>query len=247
MAAWMQQRRRDDGPRDGDPVQPPDVDDAIFMSPPRCYKGGVTQQPQRLRGRPPDAGLDRRVLDAVVAELAAVGVRGLSINSVAARAGVAKRSITARWPQREGLVLEGLNWIAAGLVPPHTGDLRSDLTVLASRIAEVMEEPRRSILASCVAEFEELPQYYEAFRRESVDRCIAAVEDVLHDGARRGELRPGVDMGVAADCFVGAVVGSRSFLHLATASADQVDSQLVDVFVRGLASPTVQHSKEEPR
>lgn len=197
----------------------------------------MTLSPARPRGRPRDPSVDRRVLDAVVEELAAVGVRGLSVNSVAARAGVAKRSISARWPQREELVLEGLISLAAGLVPPHSGELRSDLAVLADEMAGVMEEPRRSILASCVAEFQDYPQYYEVFRREAVDRCMAAVEDVLHDAGRRGELRADLDVGVAADCFVSAVVGSRSFLHLTTASAHQVGLQLVDIFARGLARP----------
>jgi len=206
----------------------------------------VTGSPDRPRGRPRDPNVDRKVLDAVVDELAAVGVRGLSVNAVAARAGVAKRSITSRWPEREALVLDGLISLAAGLVPPHSGALRSDLVVLAAQIARVVEEPRRSILASCVAEFQDYPQYYEVFRREAVDRCMATVEDVLHDACRRGELRDDAEIGVVADCFVSAVIGSRSFLHLATASADQVDTQLVDIFVRGLATPT-SHPQEESR
>jgi AcrR family transcriptional regulator len=188
----------------------------------------------RPRGRPRDDGIDARVLSAVVEELFEVGVSGFSVNSVCARAGVSKRSVATRWPDRELLIVAGLHTLAAGLAPPKTGELSDDLSALASQIIEMTAEPRRSILARCAAELKQHPQYYEAYRRDSFDRCIAVVEDALFDARGRGELRGDVDPGLAADCFASAILGSRSFGNLPPEEADRVSRQLVDIFVRGI-------------
>lgn len=163
------------------------------------------------RGRPRDATIDDRVLRAAVDELAGRGVGGFSVNSVAARAGVAKRGIYARWATRDDLVLAALGTLAAGLVPPRTGSLREDLLRLAPLVDAVFTEPRMSILARCLAELPRYPGLYEAFRRESVDRCAAAVQDAFHDARRRGEIRSDLDTDLAAAAFLGALLTRQAF------------------------------------
>jgi AcrR family transcriptional regulator len=186
------------------------------------------------RGRPRDDSVDQRVLDAVVAELGEVGVTGFSLNGVCARARVAKRSVAARWPDRRALILAGLSSLAAGLTPPHTGTLDGDLRLLADRIVSMTAEPRRSVLAHCAAELRSYPEFYEAFTRDSIDRCMAAVQDVLVDARARGEVRADVDLSLTADCFVSAIVGSRSFGSQAITPAIAVSSQFIDIFTHGI-------------
>ncbi|CAO5193096.1 TetR/AcrR family transcriptional regulator [Frankia sp. AiPs1] len=163
------------------------------------------------RGRPRDATIDTRVLSAAVAELAEHGVGGFSVNGVAARAGVAKRGIYMRWPDRDDLVLAALGTLAAGLVPPRTGGLRSDLLHLAPYVDAVFTEPRMSILARCMAELPRFPAMYAAFRRESVDRCAAAIEDAFHDAVARGEARANLDTDLATGAFLGALLARHAF------------------------------------
>ncbi|EFC86154.1 TetR/AcrR family transcriptional regulator [Parafrankia sp. EUN1f] len=163
------------------------------------------------RGRPRDATIDDRVLRAAVEELADQGVGGFSVNSVAARAGVAKRGIYARWPTRDALVLAALGTLSAGLVPPRTGSLRADLLRLAPQVDAVFTEPRMSILARCLAELSRYPDLYAAFRRESVDRCAAAVQDAFHDARLRGETRPDLDTDLAASAFLGVLLTRQAF------------------------------------
>jgi AcrR family transcriptional regulator len=177
--------------------------------------------------------VDDRTLAAVVSELADVGVAGFSINSVSARARVSKRSISARWPDRHSLIVAGMNTLAAGLIPPHSGGLTSDLRILAARIADTMTEPRRSVLARCAAELREYPQYYAAFRRESVDRCMAAVQDVLVDAGRRGEVERNLDLSHAAEFFVSAIIGAYALTSPYSAQVPSID-HLVYLVTRGL-------------
>lgn len=165
----------------------------------------------RQRGRPRDDSVDERVLAAAVDELAEKGIAEFSITSVAARARAAKRSIYARWPRREDLILAGMSTLAAGLVPPRTGTVLDDLTILLDQVAAVFVEPRRSILQRCAAEIAEYPEMYDAFKRDSVDRCLAAIEDALHDAVTRGEIRGDIDAGTVADTLTGAVMFRASF------------------------------------
>lgn len=165
----------------------------------------------RPRGRPRDESVDSRVLAAAVEELAEKGIAEFSITATAARAHAAKRSIYARWSTREALILDAMSTLAAGLTPPRTGTLAGDLTILLDQVAAVFVEPRRSVLQRCAAEIAEFPDLAKAFKRDSVDRCLAALEDALYDAAARGEIRRDIDTGTAAEMLTGAVILRGSF------------------------------------
>jgi AcrR family transcriptional regulator len=187
------------------------------------------------RGRPRDAGVDDRVLRAVVQELAESGVAGFSVNSVAARAKVAKRSIYTRWPERDALIAAGMATLAAGLSPPHTGRLESDLAALFDRISGVLAEPRRTILARCAVELHDYPDLYAIFKRDSIDRCLAAIEDALFDATARGELRRDVDRSLVAEMFVNTILGPTSAADRSEPAASAARTRLVDVILHGIA------------
>ncbi|MCM3922955.1 TetR/AcrR family transcriptional regulator [Frankia sp. AiPs1] len=196
------------------------------------------------RGRPRDATIDTRVLSAAVDELAEHGVGGFSVNRVAVRAGVAKRGIYVRWPARDDLVLHALGTLAAGLVPPRTGSLRTDLLHLAPYVDAVFTEPRLSILARCMAELRRFPAMYAAFRRESVDRCAAAIEDSLHDAVSRGEARADLDTDLAAGAFLGALLARHAFGGARQPIDDPAfHGRLVDFCVAAVQPVTAAHSR----
>lgn len=177
--------------------------------------------------------MDERTLAAVVQELAEMGVAGFSVNSVCARAKVSKRSVTSRWPDRHSLIVAGMNTLAANLVPPHSGGLTSDLTLLAERIGGTMAEPRRSVLARCAAELRDHPQYYALFKRDSVDQCMAAVQDVLVDARGRAEVDARLDLSQAAEFFVSAIIGAYALTSPDAAQPPSI-AHLVELVTRGL-------------
>ncbi|OBI41669.1 hypothetical protein A5708_23630 [Mycobacterium colombiense] len=142
---------------------------------------------------------------AAVEELADKGIAEFTITSVAARARAAKRSIYARWPHREDLILAGISSLAARLDPPRTGSISKDLAILLDEIAAVFVEPRLTILQRCAAEIADYPDLYVVFKRDSVDRCLAAIEDALHDAITRGEIRADIKPGTVAEAVIGAI------------------------------------------
>jgi AcrR family transcriptional regulator len=163
------------------------------------------------RGRRRDPSIDTRVLRAAVEELAERGIAGFATNSVAARAGVDKRGIYARWPEREALVVDALGTLAAGLTVPGTGTLRTDLLALIPSVAAVFTSPRIEILQRCMQEAQDHPAIYAAFRRDSIDRCMAVVEDVFRAAQRRGEVPAAVDPALASEAFTGMILVRASF------------------------------------
>ncbi|MFD0899291.1 TetR/AcrR family transcriptional regulator [Actinomadura sediminis] len=188
----------------------------------------------RPRGRRRDPSIDARVLRAAVDELAERGIAGFSTNSVAARAGVDKRGIYARWPDRDRLVLDALGTLAAGLTVPGTGALRTDLLAIVPAVAAVFTSPRLEILQRCVQEAQDHPAIYAGFRRDFVDHCMAVVEDVFRSARRRGEIPGTVDPELACEAFLGVILTRVSFSGEASVLDPGRQHAVVDFFVTTL-------------
>lgn len=189
----------------------------------------------RPRGRRRDPSIDARVLRAAVDELAERGISGFAVNSVAARAGVDKRGIYARWPDRDRLVVDALGTLAAGLVVPATGALRTDLLALLPSVAAVFTGPRLEILQRCVQEAQDHPAIYAGFRRDSIDRCMAVVEDVFRSAQRRGDIPGTVDPELAGEAFLGVILTRASFSGEASILRPDRQHAIVDFFVGTVA------------
>lgn len=69
---------------------------------------GPADPAQRHQGRPRDAGIDQRVLEATRGSLADWGWERTSMRGVAERAGVSRPAIARRWPSKAHLILEAI-------------------------------------------------------------------------------------------------------------------------------------------
>jgi AcrR family transcriptional regulator len=84
-------------------------------------------EPSRRPGRPPDASIKARALEATRELLVQRGFEGTTIRAVAGHAGIHASAIYRRWPSRIELIAEAT---FPGLDPRRvrpTGDLRHDL------------------------------------------------------------------------------------------------------------------------
>ena len=187
------------------------------------------------RGRPRDPEVDDRIVRAAVAELADAGAATFSLNSVAARAGVAKRSIYSRWPSREELIAAALASLSVGLAPPRTGTLAGDLDALFGQVAETLAEPRQSILARYAAELSTYPELYAVFKRDVVDQSMAVIEDALVDARRRGEIPAGRPLSLTAEVFVSAIFGRSAYApHTQPGDVPAMKSELIALILASL-------------
>jgi AcrR family transcriptional regulator len=160
---------------------------------------------QPRRGRPRQAAADRAIFDAAQAVIVERGYRGLTVEEVASRAGVARTTVYRRWPTRDHLAVA----VATSLVRRHqaanTGDVRQDLLELILDIATTLMQPgSRELVAELVAATSRNPDLASAFSALFAERRAAAFQAVDR-GIARGQLRADVDRAVLIDQLAGAL------------------------------------------
>lgn len=134
-----------------------------------------------------------RIVAAVHDELARWGIDRFNVAAMADRHGLDEQQILRHWPDPESLILDALArrpGHEAG--PPDTGSLRTDLFVLAARMAEmVTSAPGRKLHGGHLIGDAHISSVEV---RKSAWRARASSLGVVFERARgRGELRDGVD------------------------------------------------------
>ena len=95
-----------------------------------------------MAGRPRSPECDHAILDAALAEYAASGLDGMSVDAVAARAGVSKATIYRRYPPKAMLVAAAALKAADEQAPiADTGSVRGDLTTALQNLRRLLDDP----------------------------------------------------------------------------------------------------------
>ncbi|CAL9503697.1 TetR/AcrR family transcriptional regulator [Streptomyces sp. enrichment culture] len=166
-----------------EPTGPTDVPNA--RDAPSSTEPAVAAPGRRPGGR--TARVRAQVLDAVRAELAETGHEGLTVEGVAARAGVHRTTVYRRWRDVGGLLVDVID--AAGETdwqPPDTGSLRGDLTALNREIQESLVVRPSFAVALMAASFHS-ERAARAQTRLWADR-YAQCEVLVERAVERGEL-----------------------------------------------------------
>ena len=156
-------------------------------------------------GRPRDAGRDRAILGATLKILYDKGYAGLTIESVAASAGVGRPTIYRRWRSKAALVVAALVESARLAIPEaDTGSLRSDLIEVQRHQVELMNSPAsRRVTAGLVADLAADPELGEIYVSQYLVPRRAALAQVLQRGVDRGELDADADLNFIYDLLLG--------------------------------------------
>ncbi len=135
----------------------------------------------RGRGRPRSPENDGAILDAAAALLREQGFARMSMEGVAAAAGVSKPTLYLRYASKAELVVAVLVHLRIGGAPDLTGDLRADLIAQLQHLREVYEHTGMTLVGTCLAEEPRLPDLI------SIDRSALAPEpdvDLIKPRAR---------------------------------------------------------------
>jgi AcrR family transcriptional regulator len=182
--------------------------------------------PPRRPGRPRSVKADEAILQAAIDTFVDRGWDGLTIEGVAARAGVGKSTIYRRYPCRVDLLVAAARRLAEERDPvPDTGSLRADLTELVTSFVRMLTTTRTGqaipLMVAATAKDPELAAPYREFlaeRRASwrvpIDRAIT-----------RGELPLEVDPGLLVDLLVGPL------FYRGCVSHEPSDAAYVDALV----------------
>ena len=135
---------------------------------------------------------DQAILDATLRMLGTHGVAGMTIEGVAAEAGVGKTTIYRRWPTKTELILAAISDIVPRGDPPDTGSMAGDMAALAETQRERLAGSRLAgIVPRLLAESMSDPELHRDLRRQG-DHPIPRLAPVVHragDRARRAPAR----------------------------------------------------------
>jgi AcrR family transcriptional regulator len=153
--------------------------------------------PRRTRDERPggrSARVKAAVLAGVLDELIESGYAGLTVDRVAARAGVHKATVYRRWPAKEDLVADALLAQTRQTVPmPDTGSVRDDLRLLTHAVIANITSPQgEGLLRTLVADARRVPAIAAAARTFWAERFSLAGA-LVQRGIDRGELPAGTD------------------------------------------------------
>jgi AcrR family transcriptional regulator len=147
----------------------------------------MTEAPVRAPGRPRSMLADDAIVDATIALLVEEGFDRLSMDAVAARAGVGKATIYRRWSSKEALVIDAVARRTDPLpVGPAGGSVRDRLVALLQAILATSRTGVGRLLPCMVGASVTNPTLAANYRDQIMAPRRARVAAVLRDGVAAG-------------------------------------------------------------
>ncbi|MEV0248217.1 TetR/AcrR family transcriptional regulator [Nocardia sp. NPDC050712] len=169
-----------------------------------------TPPPGPRPGRTRSETARRAILEATRDQLAEHGYDKLSIDRVAAAAGVGKQTVYRWYPSKSALVAEGilLGYVfSPGIDIQDSGDVRRDITAWARAFADYSVEPGAAALVrAATAATAEDADVAARFQEQITGATQAALAGRLRRGVDAGQLTPGAPVDTAAETIVGALI-----------------------------------------
>jgi AcrR family transcriptional regulator len=181
----------------------------------------------RPPGRPRSEASRQATLAAALDLAAEIGYGRLTIEGIAARAGVGKQTIYRWWPSKADILLEA-GAAKADLSVPVTdhGSYRADLRAFLKASYRMAGEPRLAgVLRALMAEAQIDPEFGERFRAAFLERRRAALAVITDRARERGDLPERPSPGTVADIVFGTI------WYRTLATRQPLDDRLVDDLV----------------
>ncbi|MGP3922784.1 TetR/AcrR family transcriptional regulator [Streptomyces sp. 8N616] len=160
------------------------------------------------------------------------GFAGVTMEGIAARAGVAKQTIYRWWNTKTDVLVEAfLQDMTEELRPPDHGDIARDLRAYLHQLACFLSQSDAgAVFKALIAQTQHNPVFAEDFRGRYLDEQRRHDRLPLERAARRGELPAGIDIAAETDQLVGPVY-YRVLVTNEPIGRDFTD-RLVDSFLR---------------
>ena len=145
------------------------------------------------------------ILDAALRLLAAEGYARMTVDRVAAEAGVSKAAIYLRYRGKADLATAALAHLRETGEQPLTGDLRADLVEELRRLRRNTERvSAMPLVGTCLMEEQHTPESCPLFPERTPLPRRARLRSMLEAARDRGEIAADADVEPAIDLFMGA-------------------------------------------
>ena len=162
---------------------------------------------RRAPGRPRSEACRCAILDAAADLLDELPYAKVTIESIAARAGVSKQTIYKWWKSRALLAMQAYAARQRRRNPePHTGKVRTDLEAVVVQTCRLLRSGRYGeTVAGFIAAAQSDAELAAEFRETYIGERRAIVTRILERGIRRKELRARLDVPLVIDLIYGPI------------------------------------------
>lgn len=186
-------------------------------------------------GRPRSAQSHQAMLQATLELLAEVGFDAMSIDALAARAGVGKTTIYRRYNNKAELVADAIESIREEVLIPDTGSLWSDIDTLIENAAQITLSPLgRQTVAMIISSASSNSEFAQIYWTKYLQPRRQAFAVVLERAKARNEVQADLDPGLVFDTMSGIMLYALIF---------QPTSETWTVYVRRALSLLLRESQ----
>lgn len=188
---------------------------------------------RRGRGRPRDPATDERITAAAAELLLQRGFDKMTVDDVAAKAGVGKATVYRRWPSKDDLAVAAMGTLYAAEIPePDTGSIEQDLAESYRAVLVFLNSPQgAAFLRMSIAESVR-DERIAALYRASTERRENEARRTFERAIARGEVRPDADIDTAVQ-WLGGMITTRAITGRPLPTVEDTET-LVAFTLRGV-------------
>jgi AcrR family transcriptional regulator len=197
----------------------------------------IEQTPvRRGRGRPRDPKTDERIIEAAAALMRQRGFERMTVDDVAAHAGVGKATVYRRWPSKDDLAVAAMERLYAVEIPhPDTGSIWTDLEESYRSVVAFVSTPEgEAYLRMSIAESVRDPRI-AALYRTATERAEEEARAMYRRAIERGEVRDDLDVNYCVQ-WLGGLIATRAITNRPLPRVEDVP-RLVQMTLQGILAP----------
>lgn len=191
-------------------------------------EAGRIPEPRSTRGRKRSLQSHDAIVESTLALLQEVGYQRLTIESVAAHAGVGKATIYRWWSTKANLAIEAIGH-RLRQPPPLTGDTETDVRAMIRTLVDIFNGPVGHVLPALALDLADAPQILGQLA-SLLGPYRASNAATLLSAAEHGDLPYNIDTTAILDTIVGALIYRRMMRRPLD---DMFATQLTQLIVSG--------------
>src|SRR5208337_1483135 len=161
---------------------------------------------KRLPGRPRSEHSRLAILRSTLHLLQRTSFPDLTIEAIAADAGVGKATVYRWWPNKGALVVDAFASLTENKLHfPDTGSVYRDMSLQMNQFLGILRTRRGRIVASLLGAGQSDPELLGAFRERFLRPRRQEAYQTLRRGIGRGELPASLDLDLLLDTLYGAI------------------------------------------
>jgi AcrR family transcriptional regulator len=202
---------------------------------------------RKARGRPRDEAATASILRATLELADEVGFDALSVEGVAARAGVGKTTIYRRWPNVWAVLMDAFLADMMRMAPiEEHATARESFRASMRSLAKAYRGKTGKLLRPLIGRAQMDADLRQAVQARWVEPRRRIAREVVRRGIERGELREGLDADVVLDALYGPIYHRLLVPYHDAPLSEAFIDQVVDHVFGGLERRPVRGDVDQP-